>query len=84
MKKLHYKRKKNSKSTAMFDMVDTGLIIIKNVRAYIGSIFVGHCAAEVNVKYFHKFGEIMDWNTSLILHLGQDGPRVNLSFEKKL
>lgn len=56
----------------------------KVVCVYIGSIFVGHCTAEDSVKHFHEFGKMMDWDSDLMLHLGQDGPRVNLSFEKKL
>lgn len=27
---------------------------------------------------------MMNWNTDLLLHLGHDGPRVNLAFERKL
>ena len=56
----------------------------KVVCAYIGSIFVGHCTAEESVQHFHEFGIMMDWNADLMLHLGHDGPKVNLSFEKKL
>ena len=26
----------------------------------------------------------MNWNTDLLLHLGHDGPNINLSFENKL
>lgn len=56
----------------------------KIICCYIGSIFVGHCTADDTVKHFHEFGKTMNWNTDLLLHLGHDGPNINLSFEKKL
>ena len=54
------------------------------IIAYCGSLFVGHCTAEDLVSHFSEFGIWMKWDPKYLLHIGMDGPNVNLSFEKKL
>ena len=45
---------------------------------------IGHCTAEDLVSRFNEFGIRMKWDPKYLLHIGMDGPNVNLSFEKKL
>ena len=52
------------------------------IIAYCGSLFVGHCTAEDLVSHFSEFGIRMKWDPKYLLHIGMDGPNVNLSFEK--
>lgn len=52
--------------------------------SYCGSLFVGHCTNENLIEHFEHFGEDMQWNPSNLLHLGMDGPKVNLAFQEKL
>ena len=48
-----------------------------------GSLFVSHCTAEDLVSHFNEFGIRIKWDPKYLLHIGMDGPNVNLSFEKK-
>ena len=52
------------------------------ITAYCGLLFVGHCTAEDLVSHFNEFGIRMEWDPKYLLHIGMDGPNVNLSFEK--
>ena len=54
------------------------------VNSYCGSLFVGHCTNEDLIEHFEHFGEDMKWNSSRLLQLGMDGPKVNLAFQRKL
>lgn len=54
------------------------------VNHYCGSLFVGHCDAEQLRKHFFEFGTNLKWNILYLLHLGMDGPYVNLKFENDL
>ena len=54
------------------------------VNSYCGSLFVGHCTNVHLLEHFEHFGEDMGWNPSFLLHLGMDGPRVNLAFQERL
>lgn len=56
----------------------------KVINRYCGSLFLGHCAAKDLLNHFFDFGKEMNWDTSLLLHLGMDGPNVNLKFEQDL
>ena len=53
-------------------------------HAYIGSLFVGHCDADDLVKHYQEFVRQYGLENDYLLHVGMDGPNVNLSFEKKL
>ena len=44
---------------------------------------MGHRSAENLDEHFVKFGKKIKWNTSYLLQLGMDRPKVNKSFEKK-
>lgn len=54
------------------------------VDRYCGSLFLGHCDANHLVTNFYDFGRRMDWEIDYLLQIGMDGPRTNLSFNKKL
>lgn len=56
----------------------------KIVNHYCGSLFLGHCTAENLKDHFYEFGEMLKWDVNLLMHLGMDGPNVNLLFQKKL
>ena len=51
---------------------------------YCGSLFIGHCTSENLLEHYKTFTEKMNLDSSFLLHLGMDGPNVNLSFEEKL
>lgn len=51
---------------------------------YCGSLFVGHCKAEQLRNHFFEFGHYLKWKINYLLHLGMDGPKVNLKFENDL
>ena len=54
------------------------------VFAYAGSFFVGHCNADDLVEHYNHFVDKLELESDYLLHLGMDGPNVNLSFENKL
>lgn len=56
----------------------------KIVNHYCGSLFLGHCFADDLLDHFMEFGKVMKWNVALLLHLGMDGPWVNLKFQDNL
>ena len=51
---------------------------------YVGSLFIGHCKAEDLVIHFFEMLKKLDLKPTLLLHLGMDGPNVNLKFEQEL
>ena len=51
---------------------------------YCGSLFVGHCKTEDLIEHFKHSVDKMKWNLGYLLHLGMDGPAVNLSFQTRL
>ena len=52
--------------------------------AYASSLFVGHCNADDLVEHYNHFVDKLKLKFDYLLHLGMDGPNVNLSFENKL
>jgi hypothetical protein len=54
------------------------------VNNYIGSLFVGHCFSSDLVEHYLEFKKRLNLNDHLLLHLGMDGPNVNLAFERQL
>ena len=52
--------------------------------SYCGSLFMGHCSADQMVDHFLDFKKRLNWDNSLMLHLGMDGNHLNKSFQKKL
>ena len=54
------------------------------INAYCGSLFVGHCNSDQLVEHFNEFVENLSLDCKFLLHIGMDGPNVNLSFEQKL
>ena len=54
------------------------------VNRYCGSVFIGHCSSEELLNHFFKFGKDMVWVNRLLLHIGMDGPNVNLKFQEDL
>ena len=47
-------------------------------------LFVGHCNADDIVEHYNHFVDKLELKSDYLLHLGMDGPNVNLSFENKL
>ena len=54
------------------------------VVAYCGSLFVDHCPAEKLVEHFFTFIKKSGLDVKFMLHLGMDGPNVNLKFQRLL
>ena len=54
------------------------------VSAYAGSLFVGHCNEDDLVEHYNHFVDKLELKSDYLLHLGMDGPIVNLSFKNKL
>ena len=54
------------------------------VSAYASSLFVGHCNADDLVEHYNNFVDKLELKSDYLLHLGMDGPNVNLSFENNL
>ena len=54
------------------------------VNRYCGSLFVGHYRSEQLLGHFDEFAKELDWDPSFLLHIGMDGPNVNLKFQKDL
>ena len=53
------------------------------VNMYAGSLFVGHCPAKELVKHFYEITDQLNLNGEYLVHLGMDGPNVNLKFERE-
>ena len=53
-------------------------------NGYCGSLFVGHCIKEDLLENFDHFIKKMHCNNPFLLHLGIDGPSMNLTFQKRL
>ena len=52
--------------------------------SYCGSLFVDPCPAGKLVDHFFEFVNKLGLNLKFLLHIGMDGPNVNLKFEKLL
>ena len=50
------------------------------IRAYSGSLFVGHCTNKDLLQHFHCFMYSLDLSTNWLLNIGMDSPTVNTSF----
>ena len=53
-------------------------------NSYCGSLFIGYCTSENLLDHYKTFTGKVNLESSFLLHLGMDGPNVNLSFEEKL
>ena len=51
---------------------------------YCGTIILDHCPAEKLLEHFLEFTEKINLDLKLMLHIGMDGPSVNLKFEDLL
>ena len=56
----------------------------KIAMAYCGSLFVDHCPADKLVEHLFTFIEKIGLDIKFMLHLGMDGPNVNLKFQTLL
>ena len=56
----------------------------KIVNRYCGSPFLGHCTSDDLVDHFKQFMLDNELVPNYLLHLGMDGPNVNLAFQEKL
>lgn len=54
------------------------------VNHYVGSLFLGHCNSEDLKDHFFEFARSAHLNVKYLLHIGMDGPNVNLKFQKLL
>ena len=54
------------------------------VNSYCGSLFSGYYTGKNLLDHYKTFTEKTNLDSSFLLHLGMDGPNVNLSFEEKL
>ena len=50
--------------------------------AYCGSLFVDHCPAEKLFKHFFGFFKKIGLDIKFMLHLGMDGPNMNLKLQR--
>ena len=67
--------------SSMMAMSSSGWRNNEIINAYCGSLFIGHCTSEQLVDHYNEFSSSLDSN---FMHIGMDGPNVNLSFEEKL
>ena len=56
----------------------------KVVNVYAGSVFIGHCDSDDLVTHCNELLNNLNVDSQYLLHLGMDGPNVNLAFQKKL
>ena len=56
----------------------------KVVNVYAGSVFIGHCDSDDLVTHCNELLINLNVDSQYLLHLGMDGPNVNLAFQKKL
>ena len=56
------------------------------VTSYCGSLFVDHCPSETLIGHFFEFWVYKKNNLDInyLLHIGMNGPNVNLKFQKLL
>ena len=54
------------------------------MNRYCGSLFVGHCTSDDLVEHLLTFINELSLDTRYLLHIGMDGPNVNLAFSRKL
>ena len=54
------------------------------INLYVGSKFVGHCTANDLVIHCKELMEEMGLTKPFLLHIGMDGPKVNLKFQKEI
>ena len=47
------------------------------VNSYCGSIFIGHYSHKDLIQHYHEFEKAVELDSTLLLHLGMDGPNVN-------
>ena len=79
MKLLQSKSKKQYDGYVQYWSSGTNQIVNK----YCGSLVVGHCTSVDLLEHFKQFGDDLGWNANL-LHIGMDGPNVNLKFQNDL
>ena len=49
---------------------------------HCASVFVGHFECGGLLNHFFQFGKEMGWENKLLLHVGIDGPNINLKFKE--
>ena len=54
------------------------------LNSYCGSIFIGHCSHKDPVQHYHEFENAMELDSTLLLHLGTDGPNLSKKFASVL
>ena len=56
------------------------------VTSYCGSLFIDHCPSETLIEHFFEFWVYKKNNLDInyLLHIGMNGPNVNLKFQKLL
>lgn len=54
------------------------------INHYAGSLFLGHCTAEQLKDHFMAFMHKLKCDIQFLLHIGMDGPNVNLAFQRIL
>ena len=52
--------------------------------SYCGTLMVDHCPAEILLEHFLEFIQKAELDLRFMMHIGMDGPNVNLKFEKLL
>ena len=72
-------------SNNMTDIYNIGQMkLMKLLTHAVDLLFIGHYTSENLLGHYKAFAEKMKLDSSFLLHLGMDGPYVNLSFEQKL
>ena len=54
------------------------------MNSYCGSIFISHCSHKDLIQHYHEIENAMELDSTLLLHLGMDGPNVNKKFANVL
>lgn len=56
----------------------------KIITHYAGSLFLGHCKSDQLKEHFFDFMKNLKLDVNFLIHIGMDGPNVNLAFQKSL
>lgn len=54
------------------------------INHYAGSLLLGHCTADNLKTHFFEFMASLKCNINSLIHIGMDGPNVNLAFQRSL
>ena len=79
MKPPHCKQRNSMMGTCSFGRKGTTKLLMFTVF-----LFIGHRNSDQLLEHYQTFVSRLGLDSHYLLHIGMDGPNVNLAFEKKL